>query len=113
ANGYLGKLRLAEKVKVERGAFSTTMVSQGQKRRLALVTAFMEGRSIYVFDEWAANQDRDFKEIFYRELLPELRAAGKTAIVITHDDRYFECADRILRFESGKIVADGSATSAQ
>ena len=112
ANGYIEKVKLTGVVKVENQGFSTIMLSQGQKRRLALVTAFLEGRPIYIFDEWAANQDREFKEIFYRQLLPELRALGKTAIVITHDDRYFECADRLLRFESGKIVEDARVTHA-
>jgi putative ATP-binding cassette transporter len=106
ANGYLADLRLAERVQVEKGAFSTIAVSQGQRRRLALVTALLEARPIYVFDEWAANQDPAFKEIFYTQVLPELRRLGKAVVVITHDDRYFPCADRIVRFEGGKIIED-------
>ena len=57
-----------------------------------------------MFDEWAADQDPVFKEVFYREVLPELRAMGKAVLVISHDDRYFHLADRLIRMESGCLV---------
>jgi putative ATP-binding cassette transporter len=60
-----------------------------------------------VFDEWAADQDPVFKEVFYREVLPELRAMGKAVLVISHDDRYFHLADRLIRMESGCLVFNG------
>jgi putative pyoverdin transport system ATP-binding/permease protein len=106
ARGYLSALHLAHKVKVTDGALSTTDLSRGQRKRLALLTAYLEDRPIYVFDEWAADQDPHFKEIFYRQLLPELKARGKTVLVISHDDRYFPVADRILRLEDGRLIAD-------
>ncbi len=107
----LAQLQLTGKVRIDQGQLSTTDLSQGQRKRLALLTALLEDRPIYLFDEWAADQDPRFKEIFYRHLLPKLRSAGKTALVITHDDRYFEVADRVIKLEEGQIVADlpGSA----
>jgi putative ATP-binding cassette transporter len=60
---------------------------------------------VYVFDEWAADQDPAYKEIFYRKLLPDLKARGKAVLVITHDDRYFGLADRCVKLEFGKLVA--------
>ncbi len=66
--------------------------------------AWLEKRPVLVFDEWAADQDPEFRRIFYTELLPELRAQGKTLIVISHDDRYFDVADRLLRMRAGQIV---------
>ncbi|MEI8258685.1 MAG: cyclic peptide transporter, partial [Deltaproteobacteria bacterium] len=45
-----------------------------------------------------------FKEIFYRKILPDLKQRGKTLIVISHDDRYFDAADQLVRMEDGKIV---------
>jgi ABC-type siderophore export system fused ATPase/permease subunit len=39
-------------------------------------------------------------------LLPELKARGKTVLAITHDDRYFHVADRLIKLESGHIVSD-------
>jgi len=103
---YLKKLRLTSKVKVVEGTFSTIDLSQGQRKRLALLTAFIENRSIYLFDEWAADQDPTFKEVFYYEILPELRAKGKTIIVISHDEHYYHVADRIVKFEDGLIIED-------
>ncbi len=64
----------------------------------------MEERPVYLFDEWAADQDPEFKAVFYLELLPMLKAEGKTVIAITHDDRYFYLADRIIKLESGLVV---------
>lgn len=37
--------------------------------------------------------------------LPELKRMGKAVLVITHDDRYFHLADRLVRLESGKLLA--------
>jgi len=106
ANDYLVQLQLDQKVKVNNGAFSTTELSQGQRKRLALLTAFLEDRPIYIFDEWAADQDPVFKEIFYHRLLPDLKSRGKTVIVITHDDRYYDVADRVIKLEYGKVNFD-------
>lgn len=105
ASRYLERLEIAHKVRVQDGAFSTTDLSTGQRKRLALVNAWIEERPVLVFDEWAADQDPTFRRIFYTELLPELKALGKTIIVISHDDRYFDVADHLLRLESGKVVS--------
>lgn len=104
AREYLTQLQLDHKVKIEDGRFSTLNLSQGQRKRLALLVAYLEDRLFYVFDEWAADQDPVFKKIFYMEILPSLKAKGKTVVVITHDDGYFHVADRCLRLEDGKIT---------
>ncbi|MBH8564480.1 cyclic peptide export ABC transporter [Nostoc sp. CENA67] len=106
AQKYLKQLQLEHKVKVENGQLSTTALSQGQRKRLALLTAYLEDRPIYLFDEWAADQDPVFKEIFYTQLLPELKKRGKTVLVISHDDRYFHLADRIVKLDYGKVEYD-------
>lgn len=101
---YLERLELRSKVQIEQGAFSTQALSQGQRKRLALLTAYVEDRPFYVFDEWAADQDPLFRKVFYTELLPDLKARGKTVFVITHDDQYFSLADRCIRMDYGMIV---------
>jgi len=106
-NRLLAKLHLQNKVKVQNGAFTTLALSQGQRKRLALVVAYLENRPFFIFDEWAADQDPVFKEVFYRELLPELRTMGKAVLVISHDDRYFHLADRVIRMESGCLTFNG------
>lgn len=106
AQEYLAKLQLDRCVKIKEKTLSTLELSQGQRKRLALLTAYLEDRPIYVFDEWAADQDPQFKEIFYFELLPRLKTAGKTAIVITHDDRFYHVADRVVKLNYGLIEFD-------
>jgi putative ATP-binding cassette transporter len=109
ARDYLGLLQLDHKVQVRDGVLSTTALSQGQRKRLALLTAYLEERPIYVFDEWAADQDPQFKNIFYTQLLPELKASGKGVLVITHDDRYFHLADHVVKLDYGKEVNSGES----
>ncbi|MCY7294926.1 cyclic peptide export ABC transporter [Alteromonas sp. a30] len=106
AEHYINRLQLQDKVSIIDRQLSTLDLSQGQKKRLALLTAFIEGRDIYLFDEWAADQDPEFKRVFYHEILPELKAQGKTLIVISHDDYYYDVADRVVRFAEGQIVED-------
>ena len=101
---YIARLQLEHKVEVRGGELSTVDLSQGQRKRLALLTAYLEDRPVYIFDEWAADQDPVFREIFYYELLPELRAKGKTVVVISHDDRYYGMADRILKLDYGQLA---------
>lgn len=104
AQKYLEQLKLESKVKVNQGQLSTTALSQGQRKRLALLTAYLEDRPIYLFDEWAADQDPTFKEVFYTQFLPQLKKQGKTVLVISHDDSYFEVADRLIKLDYGRVV---------
>lgn len=106
AQRYLEKLHLDHKVSIHAGALSTTNLSQGQRKRLALLTAYLEDRPIYLFDEWAADQDPSFKDIFYHQYLQELKAQGKAVIVISHDDHYFQVADRIIKLNYGQVESD-------
>lgn len=104
AHNYLKKLQLDQKMQIKNGCLSTIELSQGQRKRLALLTAYLEDRPIYLFDEWAADQDPHFREIFYKQLLPELKQRGKTVLAISHDDRYFDFCDRIIKLDYGKVV---------
>lgn len=106
---YLRMLKIDDKVTVTDGHLSTVALSQGQRKRLALVTALLEDRPIYLFDEWAADQEPQFRDTFYREILGDLAARGKTVIVITHDDRYFDIADDLIKLEVGEMVESSGA----
>jgi putative pyoverdin transport system ATP-binding/permease protein len=103
ARAYLAELRLEHKLQVRDGALSTSKLSQGQRKRLALLTAYLEDRPFYVFDEWAADQDPSFKEVFYLRMLPELKARGKAVLVISHDDHYYHVADYLIKLDYGQI----------
>lgn len=99
----LDKLQLSHKTAFVDGRFSTLALSTGQRKRLAMVVALLDDRPIYAFDEWAAEQDHVFRRYFYEELLLELKARGKTLIVVSHDDRYFHLADRLIKLDRGSL----------
>jgi putative ATP-binding cassette transporter len=100
---WIGEFQMADKVHFSDGRFSTLNLSTGQRKRLAMIVARIEDRPIMVFDEWAADQDPSFRRFFYEALVPELRAAGKTIIAVTHDDRFFSVADRVLVIDKGRL----------
>lgn len=99
----LQQMQLADKVTITGGRLSTLELSTGQRKRLAMVIALLEDRPLYIFDEWAADQDPEFRQYYYEELLPELKRRGKTVIAISHDDRYFHCADQLVKIEYGQL----------
>ena len=103
---YLMQLQLAHKVTIKNGVLSTTELSQGQRKRLALLTAYLEDRPIYVFDEWAADQEPRFRELFYKQILLQLKERGKIVIVISHDERYFHLADHIIKLDYGAVESE-------
>lgn len=96
-------LQLTSKTSINHGVFSTIRLSTGQRKRIALLVSYLENKPICLFDEWAADQDPEFKSFFYEELLPELRSQGKCVIVISHDNHYFHVADRMIKMESGRL----------
>jgi putative ATP-binding cassette transporter len=109
-DALLELLELKGKVQFQDGSFSSLKLSDGQRRRLALLVAFLDDKDLYVFDEWAADQDPHFKKVFYFDILPSLKARGKAVVAISHDDRYFHIADQILMMEDGHLV-DSRAVS--
>lgn len=99
---YIEAFDLGHKARALDGEFSTINLSRGQRKRLALIVSYLDDRPIFLFDEWAADQDPVFKRV-YTELLPDLKGRGKTVIVITHDDAYFSCADRLIKLVDGCV----------
>jgi putative ATP-binding cassette transporter len=86
--------------------FTNLDLSTGQRKRLALLMSFLEDKPIYVFDEWAADQDPSFRRYFYEVILKELKNRGKTVIAATHDEKYFGVADRVLKMEYGNFIGN-------
>ncbi|MCX2492866.1 cyclic peptide export ABC transporter [Pedobacter sp. PF22-3] len=100
---YLKLLDLHDKVTIRDSMYSTIALSGGQRKRLALLQCYLEDSPVYLFDEWAADQDPDYRYFFYRTLLPEMRKKGKIVIAITHDDHYFDVADKVLKMNQGQL----------
>jgi putative pyoverdin transport system ATP-binding/permease protein len=112
----LAQFRLEAKTALSHGEFRTLDLSSGQRRRLALIVSLLERRPILLLDEWTAEQDPEFRRKFYDELLPQLMQAGKTVVVITHDDRYLdelELPARRIRMDEGRIVDQRSMLNAR
>lgn len=101
--GLLERYELAGKTRLADGAFSTVDLSTGQRKRLALVVAELADKPVIVLDEWAADQDPHFRREFYETILPDLKARDKIVICVTHDDRWFDMADRIYHLHEGRI----------
>jgi putative ATP-binding cassette transporter len=112
ASEWLERLGLHEKVAIVDGRLSDLRLSTGQRKRLALLLGVLEDRPILLLDEWAADQDPVFRRTFYSEILPQLKAAGRTIVAITHDEAYFAVADRILKLDTGRLVEDSRPTAA-
>jgi putative ATP-binding cassette transporter len=101
---WLKLFNLSHKVSIDQGKLSTTNLSAGQRRRLALLAALVDDRPVLVFDELTADQETEFREYFYNEFIPAMKAQGKTQIIITHDDRYFHLADQMVKLEYGSSL---------
>ena len=107
----LAQFQLLDKTHLVSGEFDTIDLSTGQRKRLALIVALLEKRPILLLDEWAADQDPEFRRRFYYDLLPTLHRAGVTVVAITHDDRYLDEMDlpaRRLRMDEGRFVEEAS-----
>jgi putative ATP-binding cassette transporter len=103
-NDLLILMQIDNKTEFKVDRFTIQNLSTGQRKRLALIVTFLEDKPIYIFDEWAADQDPQFKNYFYDILLHKLKSEGKTVIAVSHDDRYFHVADRVIKMDYGKIV---------
>lgn len=106
AEHLIEEMGLKDKVTYKDGRFSNLNLSTGQRKRLALITSLLEDKSIYIFDEWASDQDSHFREFFYDTILKDLSKKGKTIIAVTHDDRYWRSADRIIKMELGRVIEE-------
>ena len=103
AQQLLAEMEMGQKAAIEDGAFSTIALSQGQRKRLALVAAELEHKPVLILDEWAADQDPYFRAVFYEHLLPQLKVQGKIIICVTHDDRWFSLADHLYHMREGQF----------
>jgi len=103
ADLWIDRLGLKDKVSIRDGKFSTIKLSSGQRKRLALIAAYLENKEVIILDEWAADQDPHFRKIFYEVLLPELRSLNKIVIAITHDERWYQYSDSVLVMREGML----------
>jgi putative ATP-binding cassette transporter len=103
---WLQKFQLQGKICGDTGLIDPQKFSKGQIRRLALVFLLLEGRDVIAFDEFSADQDPQFCKYFYDELLCYLKLLGKTVFVISHDDRYFDRCDHLVKLDKGIVMEE-------
>jgi putative ATP-binding cassette transporter len=103
-NAWLKEMHLERKTRYANQGFTNLDLSTGQKKRLAFIAAVLKKRPICVFDELAADQDPEFRRHFYEQVLPGLKANGRTLVVVSHDDQYFHTADRVLLVKDGRVA---------
>jgi putative ATP-binding cassette transporter len=101
---WLDRLGIRDKLGDDLTTLAADALSTGQRKRVALALALAEARPILVLDEWAADQDPETRQRFYEEILPMLRAEGRTIFAITHDEQYFSFCDRRLHMVEGRLV---------
>lgn len=100
---WLRRLQMKGKLLFDGSRVTNPKLSQGQRKRLAMLLAVAEQRGFLLLDEWAADQDPQFRRTFYQELLGNLHDIGVTVFAISHDDHYFERADRLLEMKDGHL----------
>ena len=88
-----------------------TDLSGGQQQRAAIARSLINSPRIILGDEPTGNLDSETTEVVYN-LLREINNEFKsTFIVITHDKRIAEKADRIIEIKDGRIYADFAGRS--
>lgn len=79
-------------------------LSGGQKQRIAIARALAGNPPLILADEPTAALDAENGRSISMLIKNLCRERGDTAVVVTHDDRIFDLADRIIRIEDGRIV---------
>ncbi|MDR1167046.1 MAG: ATP-binding cassette domain-containing protein [Deltaproteobacteria bacterium] len=101
ALALLDEFGLADKIHL-----SPYQLSQGQRRRLAVLTILAGGREILLLDEPTYAQDERSTR-FVMELLAERTRRGATVVMATHDPPLADAyAHRVIRLENGRVASD-------
>lgn len=81
-----------------------SQLSGGEQQRVSVARAIADKPAILFADEPTANLDRESSDQVM-DLFLELHEAGQTIIMVTHEEEYARLADRVVRFDDGRIIA--------
>ena len=81
-----------------------SQLSGGEQQRIAFARALANDPPLILVDEPTGNLDLETGLEIVR-MLEELKAKGKTVVVVTHDERIMQLADKVLCLRDGRLVA--------
>ncbi len=79
-------------------------LSGGERQRVAIARSFMNDSSLILADEPTASLDTNRANEVVSLISKEVKARGKAAIMVTHDERMLAYCDRVYRMEDGKLT---------
>jgi putative ABC transport system ATP-binding protein len=99
AAAFLGQVGLGHRMRPR-----PTLLSTGECQRVAVARALANEPAIFLADEPTASLDAENGQAVIRLLTPMTEERGVTPVIVTHDNRIFPFADRILRLEDGYLT---------
>lgn len=82
-----------------------SQLSGGQQQRVAIGRALMNRPELVLFDEPTSALDSKIGDKVVRLIRDEMKSRGTSAVIVTHDERITQYADRTVHIEDGRIVA--------
>jgi putative ABC transport system ATP-binding protein len=79
-------------------------LSGGEQQRVAIARAIVSAPDVLVFDEPTASLDGDTGRKIIEFVRTQVLNEHRCILVVTHDSRIFEYADRIMKMEDGRLV---------
>jgi putative ABC transport system ATP-binding protein len=92
----------------DRGDHFPRQLSGGQEQRVAIARALVADPPLLVADEPTGDLDRESASAILALLRRLVAELGKTIVMVTHDQRAAEAADRVLHLEKGRLVEPGT-----
>jgi len=98
----------------ERAQLAPVKLSGGEQQRVAIARAIVSRPDILILDEPTASLDGDTGRNIVRFVRENILSDRRCIVIVTHDSRIYEFADRIMRMEDGRLAAiERSAVHAQ
>ncbi len=88
----------------DRAYLTPTKLSGGEQQRVAIARAIVSSPDILIFDEPTASLDGDTGRRIVDFVKKNILNDKRCILIVTHDSRIFEYADRIMKMEDGRIT---------